>query len=109
LLPAPTGPPTNPTDALLWAQEAIASNPRRCILDVHIYKRLRQRHISERSIWTVIRGARSCVPYVPERGPLANGTSWRITGPDDEGEKTSVGVETFVDHLGRRLLVITIF
>jgi hypothetical protein len=74
-----------------------------------VYKRLRQRNISERSIWAAIRNATSCIAYVPERGPLANGTSWRIAGPDDEGEVTSVGVETFLDHLGRRLLVITVF
>jgi hypothetical protein len=104
-----TGPPTSPTEALLWAQEAITSVPRRCILDTHAYKRLRQRRISERALWAAIRNATSCVPYVPERGPLADGTSWRITGPDDDGEVTSVGVETFIDHLGRRLLVITVF
>jgi hypothetical protein len=105
----PPAPPTDPTDALLWAQEAIASNPRRCLVDTHAYNRLRQRHISDRSLWAAIRNATSCVLYVPERGPLAGGTSWRITGPDDDGEATSVGVETFVDHLGRRLLVITVF
>lgn len=105
----PPGPPTHPTDALLWAQEAIASNPRRCILDTHVYKRLRQRRISERSLWTAIRSATLCVSYAPERAPLANGTSWRITGPDEDGEETSVGVETFIDHLGRRLLIITVF
>jgi hypothetical protein len=105
----PLAPPTTPTDALTWAREAISSHPRRCILDTHVYKRLRQRNMSERSIWATIRNARSCAPYVPERGPLAAGTSWRIAGPDDEGEMTSVGVETFLDHLGRRLLVITVF
>jgi hypothetical protein len=105
----PLAPPANPKEALLWAQEAVASQPRRCILDTHVYKRLRQRHISERSIWAGIRNATSCVPYVPERGPLAGGTSWRIAGPDEEGEVTTVGVETFLDHLGRRLLVITVF
>lgn len=105
----PAGPPTSPTDALLWAQEAIAGNPRRCILDTHVYKRLRQRRISERSLWTAIRNATRCVPYAPERGPLASGTSWRITGPDEDGDETSVGVETFLDHLGRRLLIITVF
>jgi hypothetical protein len=108
-MPPPTGPPTNPTDALAWAQEAITSNPRRCIYDTHVYKRLRERRISERSIWYAIRNATSCIVYIPDRKPLACGTCWRITGPDAEGEVTSVGVETFVDHLGRRLLVITVF
>jgi len=74
-----------------------------------VYKRLRERNISERSIWYAIRNATTCIAYVPDRTPLAGGTCWRITGPDAEGEVTWVGVETFVDHLGRRLLVITVF
>jgi hypothetical protein len=70
---------------------------------------MRQRRITDRSIWATIRNATVCVPYVPERGPVTDGTSWRISGLDDEGAMTSVGVETFVDHLGRRLLIITVF
>jgi hypothetical protein len=49
------------------------------------------------------------LPYEPERGPLAGGTSWRIFGEDFQGEETAIGVETFVDHTGERVLIITVF
>jgi hypothetical protein len=29
-------PPTTPAEALLWAREVIAANPRRAILDTHL-------------------------------------------------------------------------
>src|SRR5262249_2360168 len=38
----------------------------------------------------------------PEDGPQAGGTSWRVWGPDFDGELTDVGVEAFADHLGLR-------
>lgn len=85
------------------------STPRRYLLDTHVHVRMRDRNISDRSIWYAIKNATSCVPYAPERGQLTNGTAWRISGPDHEGEPTSVGVETFLDHLGRRLMIITVF
>jgi hypothetical protein len=105
----PKGPPATPEEALAWAQEAMVSTPRRYLLDTHVYIRMRERNVSDRSIWYAIKNATQCEPYVPDRGQLTDGTAWRITGPDHEGEKTSVGVETFIDHLGRRLLIITVF
>jgi hypothetical protein len=101
--------PTTPEDALRWAKEAIAAKPRRFLLDTHVYVRMAQRDISERSIWHALNNAHTCVAFVPDRPPLTSGTSWRITGPDHEGDETSVGVEAFTDHLGRRLLIITVF
>lgn len=105
----PSEPPRTAAEALAWAQEAMTSKPRRYLLDTHVYLRMHDRNISDRSIWYAIRNATNCVPYAPERGQLTDGTAWRITGPDDEGEETSVGVETFVDQLGRRLMIITVF
>ncbi|MBK6519752.1 MAG: hypothetical protein IPM79_39785 [Polyangiaceae bacterium] len=87
----------------------MTSTPRRYLLDSHVYLRLSQRRMTDRSIWFAIKNATACSEYVPDRPLLTNGTSWRITGPDDEGVSTSVGVETFVDHLGNRLLIITVF
>ena len=109
LLPMPSGPPTTAADALAWAQEAMTCTPRRYLLDTHVYIRMRDRNMSDRSIWYAIKNATRCVPYVPDRGRLTDGTAWRISGPDHEGEETSVGVETFIDHLGRRLMIITVF
>lgn len=104
-----SGPPSTAAEALAWAQEAMTSTPRRYLFDTHVYLRMRDRNVTDRSIWYAIRNAKRCVPYVPENGQLTDGTAWRITGPDHEGDETSVGVETFVDHLGRRLLIITVF
>jgi hypothetical protein len=109
LLLMPSGPPTTAADALAWAQEAMTCTPRRYLLDTHVYIRMRDRNMSDRSIWYAIKNATRCVPYVPDRGRLTDGTAWRISGPDHEGEETSVGVETFIDHLGCRLMIITVF
>lgn len=100
-------PPTRPDEALAWAQEALRE--KRYVVDPHFYKRLQDRNITWRSAWYAIQRATVCVPYEPERGPLAGGTSWRITGTDLSDETTSIGVETFLDHLGRRVLLITVF
>jgi hypothetical protein len=104
-----TGPPKTPEEALAWSQSAMTASPRRYLFDTHVYIRLAQRNMTERSIWFAIKNATRCVSYVPDRPPLTDGTSWRITGPDHEGEITSVGVETFLDRAGQRLLIITVF
>jgi hypothetical protein len=41
-------------------------------------------------------------------GPQAGGTTWRVWGLDFDGIATGIGVETFADHLGRRVLLITL-
>lgn len=99
--------PTTPEEALAWAQAAMVA--RRYLLDTHVYIRLAQRNMTDRSIWFAIKNATTCVPYVADRPPLTSGTSWRITGPDHDGELTSVGFEAFVDHLGQRILIVTVF
>lgn len=99
--------PTNAADALAWTQEAM--NARRYIVDPHVHKRLQERNLTFRSIWYAIKNATTCEPYRPDRGALAGGTSWRVKGPDFEGEETSVGVETFEDHVGRRVILVTVF
>jgi hypothetical protein len=82
---------------------------RRYIVDPHVHKRLQDRKMTFRSIRYAIRNATTCVAYAPDREPLAGGTSWRVTGPDFAGDETSVGVETFEDHLGRRVILVTVF
>lgn len=103
------GAPKSPEEALAWAQAAMTSSPRRYLIDTHVYIRLAQRQMTDRSIWYAIKNATTCSSYLPDRPLLTDGTSWRITGLDHEGVSTSVGVETFVDHLGNRLLIITVF
>ena len=100
-------PPPSPAEALGWARDAIASGL--YVVDEHYFKRCRQRRISPRAWRRVIETASSCEPYAPEHGPLAGGTSWRIVGVDYADDETTVGVETYADHLGRRVLIITVF
>jgi hypothetical protein len=100
-------PPVTAAEALLWTKEAMLAA--RYLVDPHVRKRMAQRAILWRSLWYAIKNASVCLPYVPDEGPHLGGTSWRVIGPDHDGELLNVGVETFVDHLGRRVLLLTIF
>jgi hypothetical protein len=40
--------------------------------------------------------------------PKRGGTSWRITGPDYDGDPLRVGMETYEDHLGKKVLLVTV-
>lgn len=98
--------PTTSAEALAWAQEAMRAH--RYLSDPHFDGRCRQRQLSVRDARSAILGATRCIPYA-DHTPLAGGTCWRILGPDTDGEETGVGVEAFLDHLGRRVLLVTIF
>jgi hypothetical protein len=100
-------PPSTPKEALVWAKEALLA--KRYIIDPHFQSRLGQRGIAWRSAWYAIQRATSCVAYVRDGGSLAGGTTWRIKGTDLSEEEVTLGVETFIDHLGRRLLLVTVF
>lgn len=100
-------PPSTSEDALAWAREALLA--KRYIVDPHFQRRLEQRGITWRSAWYALQRATSCVAYVRDGGPLAGGTTWRITGTDLSDEAVTLGVETFVDHFGRRVLLVTVF
>jgi hypothetical protein len=41
--------------------------------------------------------------------PKSGGTCWRITGPSLDEIETRLGVEIYRDHLGRGVVVITVF
>jgi hypothetical protein len=41
--------------------------------------------------------------------PRFGGTCWRVTGPSLDEITTSIGVEVYVDHLGKRLVIATVF
>lgn len=97
--------PTTPEEALAWAQEALAAG--RYIIDPHFTDRCRQRRITLRDARHAILHATQSAPY--NREPLAGGTCWRLWGLDLGGEDTAVGFEAFQDHLGRRLLLMTVF
>jgi len=97
--------PTDAAEALRWIQEAVAGG--RYITHPHIQKRFVERRVSLWELKQAVRAATSCAPY--ERKSIAGGTNWRITGKTRDGDTLTVGVEAFVDHLGRRALLITVF
>jgi hypothetical protein len=103
----PVLPPTDPAECIGWVKEAVSNG--RHIIDDHYYKRCQERGFSTRVWRRVLYTAISCTQYIPDKGPLAGGTSWRIIGLDFDGKEAAIGVETFVDHLGRRVLIITVF
>lgn len=98
--------PTTPEDALAWAQQAMTNG--RYIPDPHFLRRCQQRRVSRADFHHVIAKAQRCASY-PDGTPRAEGTCWRLWGPDTEGEETTVGFEAFQDHLGRRILLLTVF
>jgi hypothetical protein len=107
MMPLRDTPPTTASEALRWAQAAMLDA--RYLVDPHMRKRMVQRRVLWRSIWYAVKNATVCVPYAPDGGAHLEGTSWRILGVDPEGEELAVGVEAFVDHLGRRILLLTVF
>ncbi len=100
-------PPVDAATALAWIQEATLNG--RYVVDGHFLMRSRQRRISLQDAKHAIFHATKCAEYHAQQPPLAGGTSWRVTGPDLDGQATSIGIEAFVDHLGRRTLLITVF
>jgi len=47
-------------------------------------------------------------PYVGGAAKMG-GSQWRLQGVDLDGVELGVGVEAFLDHLGRRVLLLTVF
>jgi hypothetical protein len=97
--------PKTPQDALVWVKDATAEG--RYIPDPHFEKRCRQRHFSVFDVKHIAATATTCVPYL-EAKILAGGTAWRVFGRDSDGDPAALGVEAFLDNLGRRILLITI-
>jgi hypothetical protein len=98
--------PTEAKEALEWIREAVAAG--RYLTHPHLWTRCRQRDVSLWEVKQGIRSATTCAPYA-ERKSTAGGTNWRVTGRTRDGETLTVGVEAFLDHLGRRALLITVF
>ena len=98
--------PADATEARAWIQDAVAAG--RYIVHPHLTRRCAERRISLWEIKQAIRDTGSCLPY-SERTPTAGGTNWRLTGRTRDGEELTIGVEAFLDHLGRRALLITVF
>jgi hypothetical protein len=99
--------PVAAVEALAWIKDAMASG--RYILDTHyVHERGRTRPVPLADLECAIGTATRCVEY-KGRLPRAGGTNWRVVGTDTDGDETTVGVEAFADHLGRRIIVVTVF
>jgi hypothetical protein len=98
--------PTTPDEALAWAKECMTSGL--YYLDPHCEKRMAKRRITIWDIKRVVATSTTCEAY-PGWQPLNDGgTSWRLTGTDSAGEDTKVGFEAFRNHLGKRVLLVTV-
>lgn len=98
------GPATS-ADALVWIREAMAAG--RYLVDPHFRKRCAQRGFTVFDARKIVQTATSCRSYRADQ-LLAGGTSWRITGSATDASEAMVGVEAFQDHLGNRVILITI-
>jgi hypothetical protein len=74
----------------------------------HARDRQRQRGITVADMKSIIKKATSCEAY-PDGIPRFSGTCWRMAGPSLDEITTAIGVEVYVDHLGKRLIVVTVF
>ena len=79
----------------------------RYLVDPHFRKRCQQRGFTVFDAKRIVVTATACVSY--QGGPaLAGGTSWRIAGRAADESEAMLGVEAFRDHLGNRVILITI-
>ncbi len=99
--------PTTPSEALSWIKVAVQSG-RYLIHEAHMHKRMAQRHVTLQDLRVALLRATRCKPYTPAFRHT-DGTAWRVIGRDVDGDELTVGCEAFEDHVGRRVLVITVF
>ncbi len=97
--------PTTPEEALLWVKEAMNTGNYRN--HPHFDRRCRERGATVLDAKRIVATATSCVGYEAVR-LFEDGTAWRIEGTDTDGAAAQLGVEAFRDHLGRKVLLITI-
>jgi len=97
--------PISPAEAIGWIQQAVAEG-RYFVHEPHFSKRCTQRKVTLPDWKNAIANATKCIAH--DRPPTCGGTAWRVTGPDIEGDELSVGVEAFRDHLGQRVLLVTV-
>jgi hypothetical protein len=74
----------------------------------HFGKRCQQRKVTLPDWKKAIRLAHTCSPYA-DRPSSAGGTSWRVTGPDVEGDDLTVAVEAYGTPKDKRALLVTVF
>jgi hypothetical protein len=98
--------PSTAGEALSWAREALGAG-RYWVVD-HARDRQRQRGVTVADMKHIIKKATDCESY-RDGIPRFGGTCWRVTGPSLDEITTSIGVEVYVDHLGKRVVIVTVF
>jgi len=97
--------PTTPTEAVAWVLDALENG--RYFTTRHFDQRCSERKFTVFDAKRVARTAMSCEAYA-DAPVRAGGTAWRIRGTATDGSAAAIGVEAFKDHLGRRVLLITV-
>ena len=97
-----------PEAALTRIREAFGQG--RYSVHSHAQRRMRERHASLFEIKHAVQQATGIAPWA-ERSPVTDPptTSWRVVGPDLDGDDLTVGIDLVVDHLGGFTIVITVF
>ena len=98
--------PATPQEALPWIQDALACG--RYIPTTHFGQRLWERNLQIGDVKRAVSKGISCLPYLQGK-PTQDGTCWRVTGPTYQDGDVAVGVEAFKDHLGKRIVLCTVF
>jgi hypothetical protein len=98
--------PSTAAEALSWAKAALEAG-RYWVVD-HAGDRQRQRGVTAADMKNIIKKATTCEAYAAGV-PRFDGTCWRVTGPSLDEIATSIGVEVYIDHLGKRLVIVTVF
>jgi hypothetical protein len=73
----------------------------------HARDRQRQRGVTVADMKSIIKNATGCEAY-SDGVPRFGGTYWRVTGPSLDEISTTIGIEVYVDHLGKRLIIVTV-
>lgn len=104
---APSEPPKHEDDARRWIQETFREGS--YTLARHFSQRLVERNITLRDVRNAIEKP-SYVERYENGDPHHDGTCWRVYGYDlGRVKEVGVGVETYINAEGRRLILCTIF
>jgi hypothetical protein len=74
----------------------------------HAQTRMRQRNATLYDVKHAIGHARSIQPYRRDAGP-AGTSSWRVMGPDLDGDELTMGLDLTTNAMGDHVLVLTVF
>jgi len=100
-------PPTKKLEARDWAKGALRNGD--FIPSVHFRERLRERGVNMLDVHAVFIRCKAVEPY--PAGACANGgTTWRVIGPDADGDRfIAIGIEAYVKGGTKWVTLCTVF